>query len=512
MKRRGGVWLQVVVIAAASACAAHNLDPKLLLDRYAACNRKLETVSFELETVLDRPGEEIGKCVYEIKYCSRHQEKQWIGQCTEYNRDGSINRGKSRHLIDIYTDTLGVHFTYLEADLKRRSAPARLVRDSRNTWLQDYIETPAYGGSLTGHFMGNNGQSVVDLLQGASALAYENQPVKTLGQDAYRIEAGTAYGIVRAWISPQAGYNCLRWAIVKRPGQYYRDGQFTGTWSSTTTYEAEETDLVEEQCVVTRARVNYRVEEGGKVIVDDTYHLRVKNIDLSPDYKSLGAFRIELPEGTLVKEVDHPTILYKWIAGQLVRQSAQPARGAAPIKPEVVLPAKPQGWRLPEDLSPVSKDHVIGHVETLGAFESRHISQPGNKKAEEYIFRELQTYGYAPKTDAFQARGMTLHNVIADASDNQKPVILLSAHFDSCVEGGDSQQSRAPGADDNASGVAVLLELARILKERPVPGNVEFAFFNGEETGRNGSEHLSNRYRDNRWPVDYVVNVDTVGT
>ncbi|MGE5295409.1 MAG: M28 family metallopeptidase [Solirubrobacterales bacterium] len=154
-------------------------------------------------------------------------------------------------------------------------------------------------------------------------------------------------------------------------------------------------------------------------------------------------------------------------------------------------------------LSLVSKDNLLEYVRTLAGFESRHVFHSGNKKTEEYIAGQLEKCGYAPKPDAFEADGRTLNNVLAGSSDKERPVILLTAHFDS---------TGGPGADDNASGVATLLELARIVKEHPVQANVEFAFFNCEEGGAAGSRHLSNEYRDQHWPIDYVINVDTIGT
>jgi len=191
-----------------------------------------------------------------------------------------------------------------------------------------------------------------------------------------------------------------------------------------------------------------------------------------------------------------------------------PAKTQTSGRPEVVLPPRPErsGAGADQDLALVSKDNLVKHIRTLAGFESRHISQPGNKKAEEYIARELEKYGYSPKADAFGAGNRTLHNVLSDSSDKQQPVLLLTAHFDSSARVDRRPAPQAPGADDNASGVAALLELARIAKERHLQKNVEFAFFNEEEQGATGSRHLSNEYRDHHWPIDYVINVDMIGT
>ena len=165
-----------------------------------------------------------------------------------------------------------------------------------------------------------------------------------------------------------------------------------------------------------------------------------------------------------------------------------------------------------QDISTVYKSNLVKHIQHLTALESRHITHPGNKKAGEYIIHELKKYGYSPNTDSFQAKNMTFHNVISDSSDKKKPVILLSAHFDSTSAVNGKLSSQAPGADDNASGVAALLELARILRKHRIQKNFEFVFFNCEEIGTFGSKHLSNKYRDNHWQIDYMINIDTIGT
>jgi len=200
--------------------------------------------------------------------------------------------------------------------------------------------------------------------------------------------------------------------------------------------------------------------------------------------------------------------------GQKLGPAPLSAKAPSPGRPEVVLAPTParSGAEADQDLALVSKDNLAKHIRTLVGFESRHISHPGNKKAEEYIARELEKYGYSPKADAFGAGNRTLHNVLSDSSDQQQPVLLLTAHFDSSARVDRRPSPQAPGADDNASGVAALLELARIAKERHLQKNVEFAFFNCEESGTAGSRHLSSEYRDRHWPIDYVINVDTIGT
>jgi hypothetical protein len=95
--------------------------------------------------------------------------------------------------------------------------------------------------------------------------------------------------------------------------------------------------------------------------------------------------------------------------------------------------------------------------------------------------------------------------------------LVIGAHYDHLGLGeyrGESEHRGLvhPGADDNASGVAVLLELARALAGRPHPRSIVFAVFTGEEAGRLGSRHYLQQA--GAYPVERMiamVNLDTVG-
>ena len=505
--------LQVVLVGGLWASATQQLDPEVLIDKYNSCNKKFETIYYELETTL-----QVGslKYVYSFKHCSDNEKMQWIGGLKCYNEDGTVNQNIGSLMVRIFNEKRGVHLYHYNPELKSNRPPrASLFRSSRrDKAFQDYSETASHGGPLKGKIDGSNYQSIYELLKGAADLKLHDQVTKIIGYDTYLIEADTKYGIVKAWISPDLDYNCLRWEIIKAQNQFYRDGTTTNDrfTKRTDVFIAEKVKQIDGIYVVTQAKLDNKVENGEKVLSNSTYHFNLKNIDLSPDYEALRAFEIQLPEGTVVRDEDNPEVRYQWIGGQLVTERIQtiPQRTA-----EVEAPAsKPKRPPAPEDreLLNIYKNNLTRHIQYLTALESRHITHPGNKKARDYIIGELKKYGYSPKTDSFQARNMTLHNVISDSSDKKKPVILLSAHFDSTSSANGKQSPQAPGADDNASGVAALLELARLLKENRIQKNFEFVFFNCEEVGTLGSRHLSDKYRDNHRQIDYMINIDTIGT
>jgi Zn-dependent M28 family amino/carboxypeptidase len=107
---------------------------------------------------------------------------------------------------------------------------------------------------------------------------------------------------------------------------------------------------------------------------------------------------------------------------------------------------------------------------TLG---DRSVHRPGNlQAAADYVFQSFAAMGYAPRRQTFIYLGQEVGNIIA-GDENPGGYYILGAHYDT-VEG-------TPGADDNASGVAVLLEVARLARNLARPKPWAFIGFTCEE-------------------------------
>jgi aminopeptidase YwaD len=132
----------------------------------------------------------------------------------------------------------------------------------------------------------------------------------------------------------------------------------------------------------------------------------------------------------------------------------------------------------------VSKDRIYSYERDLFAFGSKHITQPGNAKAIDYLTRTYASFGYEPDVQWFETRGVRTANIVATLRGTVSPdvVYVVGSHFDS-VE-------RGPGAADNTSGTSMLLETARVLHDRPLPATVMFVSFTGEEAGLLGSREF----------------------
>ncbi len=153
----------------------------------------------------------------------------------------------------------------------------------------------------------------------------------------------------------------------------------------------------------------------------------------------------------------------------------------------------------------VSTSRIYGYEADLFSFDSKHISQPGNRMAIDYLVAQLRAFGYEPELQWFEPRGQRTANVIATLPGTVHPDItyVVSAHFDS--------SNRGPGADDNTSATVGLLEAARVLAGKPMPATVKIAFFTGEEAGLLGSREFVRRAVESGENLVGALNNDMVG-
>jgi hypothetical protein len=97
------------------------------------------------------------------------------------------------------------------------------------------------------------------------------------------------------------------------------------------------------------------------------------------------------------------------------------------------------------------------------------------------------------------------------AADKAAPWVLVTGHYDSRATDVMDDKATAPGANDDASGVAVSLECARTLSKMKFPATIVFVAVAGEEQGLNGARHLAQRAKAEGWPLEAVLNNDIVG-
>ncbi len=181
------------------------------------------------------------------------------------------------------------------------------------------------------------------------------------------------------------------------------------------------------------------------------------------------------------------------------------------------------------DVPPFNVDSAFAMVEDQVQLGPRNPNSQGHKRAQQYYLEKLSRYAGANNVfvQRFEQAGyegdtLNLANIIAAFNTQSSDRIMLCAHWDTRprAERADSDTSRAIlGADDGASGTAVLLELARIFSENPPPIGVDIVLFDGEDYGREGdidNYFLGSRYWSNNPPVQgyqprFAILLDMVG-
>jgi len=179
----------------------------------------------------------------------------------------------------------------------------------------------------------------------------------------------------------------------------------------------------------------------------------------------------------------------------------------------VVVPGKSYSGPLkalaPEDR--LLADNLRRHVAAVGSREHNAINRPAElEAAARYIESVLSHLGYEVAAQRFRYEREEVRNIeIAVPGDTRAAeIIVVGAHYDSVLG--------APGANDNGSGVAALLELARLFRNAKPARTVRFVAFVNEEppfylTGEMGSEHYARRSRERGERIVAMFSLETIG-
>ena len=180
----------------------------------------------------------------------------------------------------------------------------------------------------------------------------------------------------------------------------------------------------------------------------------------------------------------------------------------------------------------ISVTNMKSLVEDLVGFHNRNnmssMTDPnrGIGAAAEYLYNKASSYipessgslsvekVYYKAGGSRLGRDVTLCNVIATvqgSNKNDDRVIALLAHYDSRAAGSTDSLSYAPGANDDGSGIACLMEITRIISKLDIPITVKLMFLSGEEHGLLGAQHMANLAKEEGWNLIAVLNNDMIG-
>ncbi len=223
-------------------------------------------------------------------------------------------------------------------------------------------------------------------------------------------------------------------------------------------------------------------------------------------------------------------------AGVAASAPLSPAPAAAanpPAGPGVAIQPQPPDRQLRQLLRQVSPSRIEATVRQLAAFGTRHTlsSQDdpsrGIGAARDWIFARMQAIAATSggrmtvEKQAFVQPvasripvPTTITNLVATLRGGSAPgrTYVISGHYDSRVTDIMNFTSDAPGADDDASGVAVVLELARLFATRPTEATIVFTAVAGEEQGLYGSAFQAQQYKTAGVDVQAMFSNDIVGS
>ena len=151
------------------------------------------------------------------------------------------------------------------------------------------------------------------------------------------------------------------------------------------------------------------------------------------------------------------------------------------------------------------------HVETLATSIGGRLATTGLEAAAKYVEGQLSSYGYRPQRQTFTAAGHTYANIEAETAGggrDSERILAIGAHYDTA--------GNLPGANDNASGVAATLELARQFAGSKPRTKIRWLFFTNEEppffqTPAMGSYVYAKRCRDRKEDIAAMLSLETIG-
>ncbi len=147
------------------------------------------------------------------------------------------------------------------------------------------------------------------------------------------------------------------------------------------------------------------------------------------------------------------------------------------------------------------------HLQIMAQPRDPYWSPAGHRAVQEYITTQLQPWGEV-EPFAFLVREQQHYNyqlrcLPQSPKAAQRPPLLVGAHYDAVPA--------SPGADDNATGLAVLLELAHRISQMPLRRPIWFVAFDLEEQGLLGSRAYAHHLRANKQPLRLMISLEMLG-
>ena len=186
-------------------------------------------------------------------------------------------------------------------------------------------------------------------------------------------------------------------------------------------------------------------------------------------------------------------------------------------------------------VSEVNADSLKSHINKLVSFGTRHTlsttTEPKRgigaarnwvlsrfqefaKQSEGRMTAKIDSWVLKPdgkRVDKDQDMGNVM-GILKGTDPNDDRIFLVSGHIDSRVSNVMNRESDAPGANDDGSGTATVIELARVMSKAKFSATVIFLVVSGEEQGLLGADYLAQKALDEKWNIEAIMNNDIVGS
>jgi len=165
-------------------------------------------------------------------------------------------------------------------------------------------------------------------------------------------------------------------------------------------------------------------------------------------------------------------------------------------------------------ISQISISRMMSDIETLQNFETRYFQHPNSKLAQDLLKEQFEMFGLMVELQAFDVppphNYSESDNIISIQYGTEFPdeFIVCGAHYDSYSS---TNTDFAPGADDNASGTAGILEIARILSQYDFKRSIVYCAWSGEEAGLLGSASYAQQCATQGMNIVAYFNMDMIG-
>lgn len=183
-------------------------------------------------------------------------------------------------------------------------------------------------------------------------------------------------------------------------------------------------------------------------------------------------------------------------------------------------------------ISEISSDSLEHHVRTLASFNSRHTLSTNEKNgmpaAQQYVLSKFNHFAkqsggrMTAEIEKFtipadkrrileDSPGANVMATLKGTNPTDDRIFIISAHMDSRNKDVMDAEGSSPGANDDGSGTAAVIELARIMASHEFSATILFVAFTGEEQGLKGATYLADKAKAEEWNLAAVLNNDIVG-